>query len=120
MTTRKTIALTIWTFVGKVMSLLFNMLSRFVIVFFPRSKHLLIAWLQSLYIVILELKKIKSVTVYIISQSIWHEVMRLDAMFSFLVAEFLCQLFHAPLSLSSRDCLVPPHYLPLGWYHLHI
>ena len=80
MTTGKTIALTIWTFVGKVMSLLFNILSRFVITFFPRSKHLLIAWLQSLYVVILELKKIKSVTVYIVSPSIWHEVMELDAM----------------------------------------
>ena len=63
MTTGKNIALTIWTFVGKVMSLLFNMLSRFVIAFLPRTKHLLILWLQSLYTVILELKKIKSVTV---------------------------------------------------------
>ena len=58
MTTGKTIALAIWTFVGKVMSLLFNMLSRLVIAFLPRSKHLLVAWLQSLYIVILDPKKI--------------------------------------------------------------
>ena len=63
MTTGKTIALTRWTFVGKVMSLLFNMLSRFVITFLPRSKHLLISWLQSPSAVILEPQKIKSVTV---------------------------------------------------------
>ena len=63
MTTGKTIALTRWTFVSKVMSLLFNMLSRLVIPFLPRSKHLLISWLQSPYAVILEPKKIKSVTV---------------------------------------------------------
>ena len=63
MTTGKTIALTRWTFVGKVMSLLFNMLSRLVITFLPWSKHLLISWLRSPSVVILELKKIKSVTV---------------------------------------------------------
>ena len=63
MTGGKTIALTRWTFVGKVMSLLFNMLSRLVIAFLPRSKHLLISWLQSPSAVILEPKKIKSVTV---------------------------------------------------------
>ena len=61
MTTGKTIALTRWTFVGKIMSLLFNMLFRFVIAFLPRSKHLLISWLQSLSTMILEPKKIKSV-----------------------------------------------------------
>ena len=65
MTTEKSIALTRQTFVGKVMSLLFNMLSRFVIAFLPRSKHLLISWLQSPSAVILEFKKIKSVTVSI-------------------------------------------------------
>ena len=64
MTNGKTIVLTVWTFVGKMMSLLFNVLSRFVIAFLPRSKHLLIACLQSLSTVILEPKKIKSVTVY--------------------------------------------------------
>ena len=63
LTTGKTVALTRWTFVGKVMSLLFNMLSRFLIAFLPRSKHLLISWLQSPSAVILEPKKIKSVTV---------------------------------------------------------
>ena len=80
MTTGKTIALTRWTFVGKVMSLLFNMLSRLFITFFPRSKHLLISWLQSPSAVILELKKIKSDTVSTVSPFISHEVMRPDAM----------------------------------------
>ena len=80
MTTGKTIGLTRWTFVGKVMSLLFNMLSSLVIAFLPRSKHLLISWLQSPSTVILEPKKIKSVTVSIVSPSVHHEVMGLDAM----------------------------------------
>ena len=70
MTTGKTIALTIWTFVSKVMSLLFNMLSRFLIAFLSRSKHLLNSWLQPLSAVILEPKKIKSVTVFTFSHSI--------------------------------------------------
>ena len=73
MATGKTIALTIRTFVGKVMSLHFNMLSRLVIVFLPRSRHLLISWLQSPSAVILEPKKIKSVTVFIVSPSICHQ-----------------------------------------------
>ena len=80
MTTGKIIALTIWTFVSKVMSLLFNTLSRFVIAFLPRTKHLLISWLQSLTSVILEPREIKSVTVSIFSPSICHEVMGPDAM----------------------------------------
>ena len=80
MTTGKTISLTRWTFVGKVMSLLFNMLSRLVIAFLPRSKHLLISWLQSPSAVILEPKKIKPVTVSIVAPSICHEVMGPDAM----------------------------------------
>ena len=80
MTTGKTTALTRLTCVGKVMSLLFNMLFRFVIAFLPRSKHLLISWLQSPSTVIVEPKKIKSVTVYIFPPSICHEVMGLDAM----------------------------------------
>ena len=79
MTTRKTTALTTWTFAGKVMSLLFNMLSRFVTAFLQRSEHLSIPWLQSLSAVILELKKIKSVT-STFSPSICHEVMALDVM----------------------------------------
>ena len=73
MTTGKIVVLTRWTFVGKVMSVLFNMLSRLVITFLPRSKHLLISWLQSPTAVILEPKKIKSVTVSIVSPSICHD-----------------------------------------------
>ena len=80
MTTGKNIALTRWTFVDKVMSLLFNMLFRLVITFLPRSKHLLISWLQSPSTVILDPKEIKSLTVSIVSPSICHEVMGLDAM----------------------------------------
>ena len=80
MTTGKTIALTRWTFVDKVMSVLFNMLSRLVITFFPRSKRLLISWLQSPSAVILEPPKIKSLTVSTVSPFIYHEVMGPDAM----------------------------------------
>ena len=80
MTTGKTIALTRWTFVDKVISLLFNMLSRLVITFLPRSKHLLISWLQSPSAVILEPPKIKSDTVSTVSPSISHQVMGPDAM----------------------------------------
>ena len=79
-TTGKTIALTRRTFVGNVMSLLFNMLSRLVITFLPRSKRLLISWLQSPPAVILEPRKIKSATVSAVSPSVSHEVMGLDAM----------------------------------------
>ena len=74
------LALTRWTFVGKVMSLLFNMLSRLVIAFLPRSKHLFISWLQSPSAVIFEPKKIKSDTVSTVSPSISHGVMGPDAM----------------------------------------
>ena len=77
-TTRKTIALTRWTFVGRVMSLLLNMLSRLVITFLPRSKCRLILWLQSPSAVILEPNKIKSLTVSLVSPSICHEVMGPD------------------------------------------
>ena len=80
MTTGKTIALTRWTFVGKVISLLFSMLSRLVITFRPKSKRLLISWLQSLSAVIWEPQKIKSDTVSTVSPSISHEVMGPDAM----------------------------------------
>ena len=80
MTTGKTIALTRRTFVGKVMSLLFNMLSRLVITFLPRSKHLLISWLQSTSAVIVEPPKIKSAIVSTVSPSICHEVMGPNAM----------------------------------------
>ena len=80
MTTGKTIALTRQTFVGKVMSLLFNMLSRLVTTFLPRSKRLLISWLQSPSAVILEPLNIKSATVSPVSPSIYHKVMGSDAM----------------------------------------
>ena len=80
MTTGKTMTLTRWTFVGKAMSLLFNMLSRLVITFVPRSKRLLISWLQSPSAVILEPPKIKSDTVSTVSPSISYEVVGSDAM----------------------------------------
>ena len=80
MTTRETIALTRWTFVVKVISMLFNIYARLVITFFPKSKCLLISWLQSPSTVILEPRKIKSVTVSIVSPSIYHEVMGLEVM----------------------------------------
>ena len=100
--------LTIQTFVGKVMSsLLFNMLTRLVIAFLPRSKHLLILWLQSPSTAILEPKKIKSATVSTFSPSICHEVMGLDAMILLIWMLSFKQLFHSPLSPSSRGSLVP-------------
>ena len=121
MTTGKTIALTRQTFVGKVMNLLFNMLPRFFIAFLPRSKHLLISWLQSPSAVILKPKKIKSLTISVVSPSICHEVMGLDAViFIFCNVELLTQLFQSPLSLSSRGSSVSLRFLPLGWCHLHI
>ena len=110
MTTGKTIALTRRTFVDKVMSLLLNMLSSLVRTFLPRSKRLLISWLQSPSAVILEPRKIKSATVSTVSPSISHEVMGPWSSFSECWA--LSQLFHSPLSLSSRGFLVPPHFLP--------
>ena len=97
MTTGKTIALTRWTFVGKVMSLLCNMLSRLVITFLLRSKHLLISWLQSPSSVILEPPKIKSATVSTVSPSICHEVMGPDAM----ILVFWMLSFKPTFSLSS-------------------
>ena len=88
------------------MSLLFNMLSRFVIAFLPRSKCLLNSWLQSSSAGILEPKKIKSVTVSIVSPSICHKVRELDVMTEFFECPVLSQVFHSPLSLSSRGFLV--------------
>ena len=134
MTTGKTIALTRWTFVGKVMSLLFNMLSRLVIAFLPRSKNLLISWLQSPSAVILELKKIKFVTVSIVSPSICHEVMGPDAMilvfwiFSFKPAyplssfTFIKRLFSF-FSLSATRVVASVYlrlliFLPQSWFQL--
>ena len=103
-TTGKTIALSIQTFVSSVMSLLFNTLSRFVIAFLPRSNHLLILWLQSPSAAILEPKKRKSVGTSTFSPSICQ------------ILVFLIFSFFTPLS-SSRGSLVPLHFLPLGWYH---
>ena len=107
MTTGKTIALTRWTFVGKVMSRLLNMLSKLVITFLPRSKCLLISWLQSPSAVILEPPKIKSDTVSTVSPSISHEVMGPDAM----IFIFWMLSFKPTFSLSSRGFLVPLHFL---------
>ena len=116
MTTGKTIALTIQTFVSKVMSLLSNTLSRFVIAFLPRSKHLLILWLQSPSAVILEPKEITSVIASIFSLSICLEVLGPDA--TILVFCWVSsQLSHSPLS-SSIGSLVPLYFLPLKWHHL--
>ena len=101
MTTGKTIALTRWTFLGKVMSLLLNMLSRLVITFLPRSKHLLISWLQSPSAVSLEPRKIKSATVSTVSPSICHEVMGPDAM----IFVFWMLSFKPTFSLSTFTCI---------------
>ena len=110
----KTIALTIQAFVVKVMSLLFNMLSRFVIAFLPRSKYLLISWLQTSYAVILEPKKIKSATVSTFPPSICHEMSGPDAM----ILVFWMLNFKPAFSLSSftssRGSLVPLHFPPIG------
>ena len=100
MTTGKTIALTGQTFVGKVMSLLLNKLSRLVITFLPRNKRLLISWLQSPPTVILEPQNIKSDPLSTVSPSISHEVMGPDARI------FVFWLFHSPLSLSSRGSVI--------------
>ena len=97
LTTGKVIALTRQTFVGKVMSLLFNMLSRLVITFLPMSKHLSISWLQSPSAVIFEPKKIKSVIISTVSPSICHEVMGPDAM----ILVFWMLSFKATFSLST-------------------
>ena len=97
MTTGKTIALTRWTFVGKLMSLLFNLLSRLLITYLPRSNHLLISCLQSPSAVILETKNIKSVTVSIVSPQTCHEVMGLDA----IILVFWMLSFKPTFSLSS-------------------
>ena len=113
MTIGKTIALTRWTFVDKVMSLLFNVLSGLVITFLPRSKRLLISQLQSPSAVILEPRKIKSATVSTVSPSICHEVMELDAMILVFCMLSFKPTFHSPLSLSSRGSLVLLHFLAL-------
>ena len=110
-TTGKTVSLTGQTFVGKVMSLLFNMLSRLVIAFLPRRKRLLISWLQSSSAVTLQPKKIKSVPVSIVSPFAmkWQDQMPQSTLFECRV---LSQFFHSPFSLSSRGSLIPLHFLP--------
>ena len=125
MTTGNTIALTIWNFVSRVMSLLFNTLSRFVIVFLPRSKRLLISWLQSLSAVIFERKKSKSVTASTFSPSICHEVMGLNAMilvFFFFNIVFKPALSHSSFTLiknfssfSLSEKAMAPHSSTLAW-----
>ena len=143
MTSGETIALTRWTLVNKIMSLLFNMLSRLVIDLLPRSKHLSISWLQSPSAVIWETKKIKSVTVSTVPPSIYHEVMGLDAMifvvwmlsfkpaFSLSSFTFIMRLFSS-FSLSAINggviCVsevidISPCNLDSSyfiWYSLHI
>ena len=119
MTTGKTIAFTIQTLVGKVMSLLFSMLSRFVIVFLSRSKHLWISWLQSQSQVILEPPKIKSVTASTVSPSIHHEIMGPDAM----ILGFWVPSFKPAFSLSSFTFiwrLFSSSSLSFEYCHLHI
>ena len=120
MTTRKTLALTRWTFVGKVISLLFNMQSRLVITFLPRSKHLLISWLQSPSAVILEPQKIKSDTVSIVFPFISHEVMGPDAM----IFVFWMLSFKPTFSLSTftfiKRLFSSSSHSAKGWCHLHI
>ena len=112
MTTGKTIALTRQTFVGKVVSLLFNMLSRLAITFLPRSKHILISWLQSPSTVILEPRKIKSATVSAVSPSIFHEVMGPDA----IIFVFWMLSFKPTFPLSSftfiKRLFSSSHFLP--------
>ena len=120
MTTGKTIALTIWTFVGKVTSRLFNKLSRFVIAFLPRSKHLLISWLQSPSAVILKPKKNKAshcfhcYPIYLP----WSDGTGCHDLLS--ECWVLSQFFHSPFSPSSRGSLVPLHFLLFRWWHLHV
>ena len=120
MITGKTIALNRWTFAGKVMSLLFNMLSRFVIAFLPRSKHLLISWLQSPSAVISEPPKIKSLTLSTVSSSICYEVMGPDVMILVFWMLSFKPAFHSLLSSLSRGSLILLCFLPWRWCHLHI
>ena len=102
------------------MSLLFNMLSWFVIAFLQKSKHLLISWLQSQSAVILEAKKIKSHCFHCFPIYLqWSDGTTCHDL-SFLSCWALSQLFHYPLSLSSRGSSVPLHFLPWGWCHLHM
>ena len=125
MNTGKTIALTRWTFVGKVMSLLFNMLSRLVIALLAWSKCLLVSWLLSLSSVILEPKKIKSVPVSTFSHSICHEVMGLNAMILVLLMlsfkpAFSCSSFTLIKRLFGFSLLSAVRVRLIDMHHLHI
>ena len=121
MTTGKTVALTRRTFVGKVMSLPFNMLSRLIIAFLPRTKWLLISWLKSpsvqwFWSPIKKCQSLFPLFPHLFAMRWW------DQMSWSLFSEcwVLSQLFHSPLSLSSRGSFVPLCFLQLGWYHLYI
>ena len=119
MTTGKTIALTRWTFDGKVMALLLTMLSRLVMAFHPRSKYILISWLKSPFAFNLEPKNIKSLTVSIVSPSICHELMGPDAM----ILVFWMLSFTTTFSLSTFTFikrLLGLRFLPWRWYHPYI
>ena len=116
MNTGKTITLAIQTFITKVMSLLLNMLSTFVIVFLPRSKHLFILWWESLSSVIFESKKRKSVTASTFSPCICHEVMGLATMILVFSLLGIKPVFQSPLSPSSRGSLAHLCFLPSEWF----
>ena len=135
MTTGKIIALTRWTFVGKVMFLLFNTLFRFIIAFLPRSNHLLVSWLQSSSTEILEPKKIKSVTISIVSSYICLEVMGLHPMFlvfrmlnfrptfphssfTFIKRLFISSSLSSSLSVVSYACLRYWYFSWQSWFQL--
>ena len=120
MATGKTAAWTIWTFVNRVMSLLFNSLSRFANRFLPRSHHLQVSWLQSQSAVILQPQKRASIPTTF-SPSICHAIMGADTMILiFFLILILNWLFHSPCSPSSSGPLVSLHFLQEEWYHLHI
>ena len=118
MTIGKTMALTIWTFVGKVMSLLSNMPSRFVITFLP-SRHLLISWLRSLSIVIFGVQENKYYCFYFFPFYL-HEVMGPDPVILVFWMLSFKPTFSLPISPSLKCSLIPLHFLPLEWYHVHI
>ena len=117
MATGKSIALTRWIFFGKVMFLLFNTLSRLVIAFLPRSKYLLISWLQSLSTVILEPRKIKSATVSVYSPSVCHEVMGLDAIILVFLMVSFKPAFYFAFSFMKR-LFSSSSFSAIRWYHL--
>ena len=116
MATKKNTALMIQTFVSKVMSQLFKMLSSFVIAFLPRSKCLLIPWLKSPSALILETKENLPLFPHLFAMKKWDWM----PWSSFFECWVLSQFFHSPLLPSSRGSLVPLHFLPLEWYRLHV